>query len=65
MTDVLPTADLSSVVYGESGVPRDDPAEAFHEASRTYPDVARRSSPALLELSRSPALQQTVARSSR
>ncbi len=65
MTRPLPTAEFSSLVYGPGGVPFDDPAETFHEASRLYPDVAPGRLAALLELTRSPALQQTVARSSR
>jgi SagB-type dehydrogenase family enzyme len=65
MTRPVPTAEFSSLVYGSGGVPLDDPAEAFHEASRLYPDVAPGRLAALLELTRSPELQQTVARASR
>jgi SagB-type dehydrogenase family enzyme len=65
MTLPVPTAEFSSLVYGSGGVPLDDPAEAFNEASRLYPDVAPGRLTALLELARNPALQQTVARSSR
>jgi SagB-type dehydrogenase family enzyme len=61
----VPTAEFASLVYGDGGVALDDPAEAFHEASRLYPDVAPGRLAALLELGRSPELQQTVARSSR
>jgi SagB-type dehydrogenase family enzyme len=61
----VPTAEFASLVYGAGGVPVDDPAEAFHEASRLYPDVAPGRLAALIELTRSPELQQTVARSSR
>ena len=60
-----PTAEFASLVYGSSGVSLDDPAEAFHEASRLYPDVAPGRLTALRELARNPELQRTVARSSR
>jgi SagB-type dehydrogenase family enzyme len=63
--DVLPTAEFASLVYGGAGVPLDDPAEAFHEASRLYPEVAPGRLEGVAELSRNPALQQTVARASR
>ncbi len=65
MTVPVPTAEFSSLVYGPGGVALDDPAEAFHEASRLYPDIALGRLTALLELTRNPELQQTVARSSR
>jgi SagB-type dehydrogenase family enzyme len=64
-TRVLPTAEFASLVYGEAGVALDDPAEAFHEASRLYPDVAPGRLEGLAELSRNAALRQTVARASR
>jgi len=62
---VVPTAELAALVYGEDGVAPDDPAEAFHEASRLHPRIAPGRLPALLALGRSSDLQQTVARSSR
>jgi SagB-type dehydrogenase family enzyme len=65
MTRPSPTAEFASLVYGREGVPLDDPAEAFHEASRLYPNVAPGRLPTLLSLATSPALQQTVSRSSR
>src|SRR5262249_52872517 len=65
VTEVVPTAEFASVVYGSRGVALDDPAEAFHEASRLYPNVAPGRIEALHALARSPALQQTVARASR
>ena len=61
----VPTAEFASLVYGPGGVPLDDPAETFNEASRLYPDVAPGRLTALRELAHSPELQQTVARSSR
>jgi SagB-type dehydrogenase family enzyme len=65
VTQPVPTAEFSSLVYGSAGVALDDPAEVFHEASRLYPDVAPGHLLALFELAHSPELQQTVARSSR
>jgi SagB-type dehydrogenase family enzyme len=64
VNDAKPTAEFASIVYGEGGVPLDDPAEAFHEASALHPDVAPPSLAAMLELARDPVLQQTVARAS-
>jgi SagB-type dehydrogenase family enzyme len=64
MTAPAPTAEFASLVYGPAGVALDDPAECFHEASSLYPGVAPGRLASLLELSRNPALQQTVARAS-
>ena len=64
MTAVTPTAEFASLVYGPRGVTFDDPAETFHEASSLYPGVAPGRLLSLLELARSPALQETVARAS-
>jgi SagB-type dehydrogenase family enzyme len=61
---VSPTAEFASFVYGGE-VALDDPAEAYHEASRLYPDVISHRFPALLERSRNKEVQQTVARASR
>ena len=60
-----PTAEFASLVYGPAGVPLDDEAEAYHEASRLYPDVAPGRLSTMLELAQSPELQATVARASR
>src|SRR5437868_14449742 len=60
-----PTAEFASLVYGPGGVAPDDPAEAFHEASRLFPDVAPARLGAIVELARNPELRQTVARASR
>jgi SagB-type dehydrogenase family enzyme len=65
MTRPVPTVEFSSLVYGQGGVPLDDPAETFHEASRLYPHLAPGRLTTLLALGASPELQQTVARSSR
>jgi SagB-type dehydrogenase family enzyme len=65
VTDAAPTVEFASVVFGEEGVSLDDQAEAFHEASRLYPDAAPPRLSALLEFARSPELQQSVARAGR
>ena len=62
---VVPTAEFASLVHGTTGVAVDDAAEAFHEASRLYPNVAPGRLSTLHALARSPGLQQTVARASR
>jgi SagB-type dehydrogenase family enzyme len=59
-----PTAEFASLVYGTDGVPYDDPAETYHEASSLYPDVAPGRLASLLELERNAALQETIARAS-
>jgi SagB-type dehydrogenase family enzyme len=64
VTAPAPTAEFASIVYGPAGVPLDDPAEAYHEASALYPGVAPARLETLLELGRNDALQQTVARAS-
>jgi SagB-type dehydrogenase family enzyme len=64
MTATTPTAEFASLVFGPGGVTADDPAEVFHEASSLYPGVAPGRLLSLLELERSPALQQTVTRAS-
>lgn len=65
MTRRVPTAEFASFVYGRGGVRLDDAAEAFHEASRLYPNIAPERLTTLLALARSPELQQTADRSSR
>jgi SagB-type dehydrogenase family enzyme len=65
VTAVVPTAEFASFVHGEVGVALDDPAEAFHEASRLYPNIAPGRLETMVALARSPALQQTAARASR
>jgi SagB-type dehydrogenase family enzyme len=61
----VPTAEFASLVYGAEGAAADDPAEAFHEASRLYPHIAPGRLAAMIGLARSAELQQTVVRSSR
>jgi SagB-type dehydrogenase family enzyme len=65
VTGATPTAEFASLVYGADGVALDDPVEACHEASRLYPHVAPGRLTSMLALGQSPALQETVARSSR
>ena len=63
VTRVAPTAQFASLVYGPGGVALDDPAEALHEASRLYPNVAPRGLEVLLELAAGSELSRsTIAR---
>jgi len=64
VTETVPTAEFASIVYG-GDVPMDDPAEAFHEASRLYPNVAPPRVGVLTTLASSPELQQTTMRAAR
>jgi SagB-type dehydrogenase family enzyme len=64
VTETVPTAEFASIVYGGE-VPLDDPAEAFHEGSRLYPNVAPPRVGVLTTLASSPELQQTTIRASR
>ena len=52
MSSVLPTSQFASLVHGANGVPLDDLAEALHEGSRLYPNVAPERLDVLLELTR-------------
>lgn len=61
----LPTAQFASLVYGARGIPFDDPAETFHEASRLYPNIAPERLDVLTELSHGRELARTAARSGR
>ncbi len=61
----MPTAQFASLVYGGRGVPLDDPAETFHEASRLYPSIAPERLDMLTELSLGRELARTVSRSGR
>jgi SagB-type dehydrogenase family enzyme len=65
VTRNLPTAHFASLVYGPGGVSPDDQAEAFHEASRLYPNVAPPRHEVMFELMHSSELAETVARASR
>ena len=65
MTRVLPTAQFASVVYGLRGVSLDDPAEAYHEASRIYPSVAPERPEVLHELATGSEFVRTITRAGR
>jgi len=65
VTGLIPTTEFASIIFGTDGVAPDDEAEAFHEASRLYPNVAPARLSTLVALGRSPELQQTIARASR
>jgi SagB-type dehydrogenase family enzyme len=41
-TNYVRTVRLAPLVYGEDGVPLDDPAELYHEASKIYPSFGAR-----------------------
>jgi SagB-type dehydrogenase family enzyme len=58
-------AGLSSLVYGEDEPPLDDPAEAYHEASKAYPSFASRQMPGAAILERDHELRELAARSAR
>jgi len=60
-----PLGDLATFVYGEAGAALDDPAEAYHEASKLYPSFAARQAPGVTRLESEPALQQLVQQSVR
>jgi SagB-type dehydrogenase family enzyme len=62
--ETVPTAEFASIVYGGE-VALDDPAEAFHEASRLYPNVAPPRVGVLTALASSAELQQTTIRAAR
>jgi SagB-type dehydrogenase family enzyme len=61
----MPTAQFASLVYGAAAVSLDDPAEAFHEASRLYPSIAPERLDVLTELSLGGELARTASRSGR
>ena len=65
MIRVLPTAEFASLVHGPEGGDLDDAAEAFHEASRLYPNVAPERLATLLALGGAGELQETVRRAGR
>jgi SagB-type dehydrogenase family enzyme len=60
-THTLTASDASSV-YGDDGVPFDDPAETYHEASKLYPSTAARQVAGSLALAGSPELQVSARR---
>jgi SagB-type dehydrogenase family enzyme len=60
----IPSAMVVDLVYGE-GVPLDDPAEAYHEASRLSPSTALAQLPGLQRLQDEPVLRASVERAAR
>jgi SagB-type dehydrogenase family enzyme len=65
MTGSLPTPQFASLVYGRDAMPLDDPAEAFHEASRLYPRTAPPRLEVAARLARDPELRDVTARAGR
>jgi SagB-type dehydrogenase family enzyme len=63
--DFVPTVCEASSVYGEQGVPLDDPAESFHEASKLYPSMVARQVAGSMRLATSPELQASARRAVR
>jgi SagB-type dehydrogenase family enzyme len=61
----ISSSALSSLVYGQDEPPLDDPAETYHEASRTYPSFAARQMPGVAALEQDDELQRVAARSVR
>jgi SagB-type dehydrogenase family enzyme len=59
--DAATVADSSSV-YGDDGVPLDDPAETYHEASKLYPSTVARQVAGSIALAASPELQASARR---
>ena len=61
----VPTVCDASAVYGEQGVPLDDPAETYHEASKLYPSTVARQVAGSMRLATSPELQASARRAAR
>jgi SagB-type dehydrogenase family enzyme len=59
------TVSEASSVYGEGGVPLDDPAETYHEASKLYPSMVARQVAGSMRLATSPELQASARRAVR
>jgi SagB-type dehydrogenase family enzyme len=62
MSDTLDALLPRSVVYGEGGVPLDDPAELYHEASKLHPRLTARLSARIAAFTTNEALQSAVRR---
>jgi SagB-type dehydrogenase family enzyme len=60
-----PTVVDVSAVYGDDGVALDDPAEAYHEASKLYPSTLARQVAGSIRLVTSPELQASARRAVR
>jgi SagB-type dehydrogenase family enzyme len=63
--DFVSTVCDASSVYGEEGVPLDDPAETYHEASKLYRSMVARQVAGSLRLTTSPELQVSARRAVR
>jgi SagB-type dehydrogenase family enzyme len=61
----VPTPQFAALVHGAHGMPLDDPAEAFHEASRLYPRMAPPRLDVASALARDVELQAVSARAGR
>jgi SagB-type dehydrogenase family enzyme len=61
--DRVPTVAMASLVYGDNGVGLDDPAEAYHEASKLYPSFCSRQMFGAVQLAAHHELQQSSQRS--
>jgi SagB-type dehydrogenase family enzyme len=61
----IPTVADASSVYGEEGVPLDDPAETYHEASKLYPSTVARQVAGSIRLTTSSELQASARRAVR
>jgi SagB-type dehydrogenase family enzyme len=61
---ILTVSDASSV-YGDDGVPLEDPAESYHEASKLYPSTVARQVAGSIALAASPELQASAERAVR
>jgi SagB-type dehydrogenase family enzyme len=61
----IPTVSDASSVYGDEGVPLDDPAETYHEASKLYPSTVARQAAGSIRLTMSPELQASARRAVR
>lgn len=64
MNGATTVSDASSV-YGDEGVPLDDPAETYHEASKLYPSMLARQVAGSIRLTLSPELQASARRAVR
>lgn len=61
--DRVATVAMASRIYGEHGVPLDDAAETYHEASKLYPSYCMRQMSGAVQLATSRELQVSAQRS--
>jgi len=57
------TVRVAEMIYGSEPIPFDDPAETYHEASKSYPSFDGRLSEGVRRLEASPQLQRSALRS--